>query len=93
MATKYDLAISLKGPESCFVLSYNDEKKSLTRNVLYQTIITDEIFKYGIYLSNSNRFYGNVSLNDSDVELFEERIDNAFLAAAKKIHYPSFVLK
>lgn len=93
MADKYDLAILLKGPDSCFVLSYYDEKKSLTRNMLYQTIITDEIFKYGVYLSNSNRFYGNISLNDSDVELFEERIDNAFQAAAKKIHGSSFCVK
>jgi glutamate-1-semialdehyde 2,1-aminomutase len=45
-------------------------------------LVSEAMAEHGILLSNMNRFYGSIALNDDDIALFEERIDTALSAVS-----------
>ena len=40
--------------------------------------VGEAMVEHGILVSNSNRFYGNISVNQEDVDLFEDRVGKVF---------------
>jgi len=84
-AEHHGIDLQVSGPPSCSVFnarplsddqSLSPKAKFINRYVAKMT--GEAMMENGVLLSNLNRLYGNITLDDSDVELFEQRAKSAF---------------
>jgi glutamate-1-semialdehyde 2,1-aminomutase len=82
-AHEHGIPFEIKSPASCAVFSLanernsNDPKQKMINQYLNK-FVGQSLVEYGILHSNSNRFYGNISLTKADVDLFSDRIKYVF---------------
>lgn len=81
-ATRNGIDLEMKGVPSCgvfnaAVVESNSIRSPMVNQYLIK-LIGEALTEHGVLVSNSNRFYGNISVNDSDIELFEHRVRRAF---------------
>lgn len=87
-ASKYNFLFEMKGPMSCSQFHYitsgdiNSPKEIFMKQYLNK-LIAEAFTENGILLSNLNRFYSNICINDDDVQLFSDRVEAAFQTVAK----------
>lgn len=82
-ARKRDILFEMKGHPSCgsYHLVTNDEQLTPKEKMINQYInkfVSEAMIENGIMVSNMNRFYGNVSIDDSDIDFFSEKIADTF---------------
>lgn len=85
-ATRYGFEIIIHGHPSCSsfsCLKWNGNM-NIPQNML-EVVISRSCSDYGILLSNKTTFYANISTNNSDIELFKERIERVFKDACLKL--------
>ncbi|MBZ9770992.1 aminotransferase class III-fold pyridoxal phosphate-dependent enzyme [Mesorhizobium sp. CO1-1-8] len=85
-AARHGLDFEMKGLDTAAVFHFRsgpDEAKKLPMISQYAVKLTSEAMaETGILVSNMNRFYGSIAVDDDDVALFEERIDDVFQIVA-----------
>lgn len=81
----HGIPLSITGEPACTVFSYaqngaNEAPDPKTRFLRDNAIklIGEALAEKGILVSNLNRLYGNVSLEDEDIDMFRERATQAF---------------
>ena len=82
-ASANNIAFEIHTPSPCAVFTLAERetscapKETMIRQYLNK-FVGQALVEYGILHSNSNRFYGNISMGQSDVDLFAERIKPVF---------------
>ncbi len=81
-AARHGLEFEMKGLDTAGVYHFRNASGALKNQALisqYAMKLTSEAMaETGILVSNLNRFYGSIAVDDEDVALFQERIENVF---------------
>jgi glutamate-1-semialdehyde 2,1-aminomutase len=82
-ATASGICLEMKGTSACAVFDVpeqgedaNDKARMIAQYT--KKLLSEAMVENGILVSNLNRFYGNISVNDADVSLFGERTREVF---------------
>lgn len=87
VAQENGISFEMKGANACGVYHLVQEEENISpkERMIAQYInkfVSEAMVENGILISNLNRFYGNISVNDEDVNLFEQRIKEVFQAVS-----------
>lgn len=85
-AREYGLSFEMKGLPPCGVFNPAQTEGATPKEKMIAQYInkftSEAMVENGILISNLNRFYGNITVNDDDIELFSERIKQVFQSVA-----------
>lgn len=78
-AARNDIELKIGGLPSCAVFNPAGDSSRVPMLAQYlPKLIGEALTEHGILVSNANRFYGNIGINEADIELFEQRIGAVF---------------
>ncbi|NHZ36788.1 aspartate aminotransferase family protein [Massilia rubra] len=86
VAAQYGLTFEIQGLDAAGVFHFRPRAELGASSAMiaqYAVKLTSEAMaECGILVSNMNRLYGSIAVDDSDIALFEERIDEVFKIVA-----------